>query len=293
MSICSKNITETLIIPEGSVERFVRPSAYAQSEDWFQSGVELAGISNLRAGYFVNRPNCNHHVLLFCQEGVLKYECDSLRGELHPGEKLFIPAKCNQRYYSDQDFQMFWFHLSSRHSRWQYLYEIAPQAGKSLCDDELAALMEQLYSEGLFRRFYSDRIVRSICSLVIAYLDSEFDVNITNEEFVQKQYLQKAINAAGVNLKKKWTIVSLARIAGMSNSHFHAVFQRYYGKSPMVVIQQMRIDQAKNMLLHTGLTLEVIAEMAGYRSAFSFSRAFKSFTGISPKMFKKQNNRLQ
>ena len=285
MAVYIENITETLIIPDGSQERFISFPSYPESEGWFNSGVELAGMSYLKPGYLVRRPHCWHHVLIFCSAGELHYECETIKGKIVSGEKFFIPAGYLHKYHTGKETRMHWFHLSPRHSRWSYLEGLAPCAGKALYGEDCGNLMEKIYAEGQGLPHRSANIPQAYCQLALALLDGELESGIADAEIVLQAKIGKLLRAVGGDLRKQWSVPQLARLSGMSVSHFHAVFESLYGKSPMAAVQEMRMEQAKSML-QAGATLESIAEMLGYGSPFSLSRAFKACTGMSPRDYR-------
>ena len=67
---------------------------------------------------------------------------------------------------------------------------------------------------------------------------------------------------------------------------FTRLFKKYYGKSPTEYKVQIRIDQAKNMLIETDMRIKAIAESVGYSDALYFSRAFKKECGYSPSEYR-------
>ncbi len=78
------------------------------------------------------------------------------------------------------------------------------------------------------------------------------------------------------------TIRSLARVSGLSRSSFMARFVELFGDSPMMILRKIRMRQA-NILLSTGtLSIEQVANLVGYSSRASFSRAYKRFYGQDP-----------
>ena len=84
-------------------------------------------------------------------------------------------------------------------------------------------------------------------------------------------------------LHRGWTLESIAREVGMSRSRFADRFQRVVGCSPMTYLANLRLQKAMNLLSGTGQPIQTVAEQVGYQSPASFSRAFSSRYGCSPK----------
>ena len=82
---------------------------------------------------------------------------------------------------------------------------------------------------------------------------------------------------------------SLAKQAKLSVSRFRSLFKASYGTSPMSYVQSLRIEKAKQLLLNPLINITEIAEICGFASLYSFSRAFKANIGMSPSEFAKQN----
>jgi AraC-like DNA-binding protein len=82
-----------------------------------------------------------------------------------------------------------------------------------------------------------------------------------------------------------WTLVTLARQAGMSRSSFAERFARVIGMTPLNYLLRWRIAVAKDMLAHEEMSVGETALAVGYQSASGFSTAFSRETGRSPKEF--------
>ncbi|MFG1398199.1 AraC family transcriptional regulator [Roseixanthobacter pseudopolyaromaticivorans] len=83
------------------------------------------------------------------------------------------------------------------------------------------------------------------------------------------------------DLRKPWTIETLARSAAMSRSAFAVLFKSVVGVPPLAYIAGWRIYRAK-MLLAGGHSIAKAAELSGYGSDIALSRAFRAATGLSP-----------
>lgn len=97
--------------------------------------------------------------------------------------------------------------------------------------------------------------------------------------------LAAALRSIHTETAHPWTLVSLARKAGMSRSSFAERFARVMGMTPLNYLLQWRIAVAKNMLAREQMSVGETALAVGYESASGFSTAFSRETGRSPKEF--------
>ncbi len=79
----------------------------------------------------------------------------------------------------------------------------------------------------------------------------------------------------------------LARIVGLSASHFSRAFQKAAGVSPHRYIIQCRVIRARDLLSTTRLSLTEIALASGFADHSHFSRRFHEFVGVAPRDFRR------
>lgn len=97
--------------------------------------------------------------------------------------------------------------------------------------------------------------------------------------------LAAALRGIHTDAAHPWTLVTLARQAGMSRSSFAERFARVIGMTPLNYLLQWRLTVAKNMLAREQMSVAETALAVGYQSATGFSTAFSRETGRSPKEF--------
>lgn len=78
----------------------------------------------------------------------------------------------------------------------------------------------------------------------------------------------------------------LARQTGFSLAHIRDVFRRHTGESLSSYVQQRKIANAAQELLHSEESILEIAMHYGYSGRDVFSRAFRRYTGYSPSEFR-------
>jgi AraC-like DNA-binding protein len=91
------------------------------------------------------------------------------------------------------------------------------------------------------------------------------------------------------HIENNITLDDLAREAHMSKYHFSRTLKATIGQTPMRLLSQMRVEEARGLLLQTDLTLEAIAQRVGLSDASHLSHLFRNSTGQSPGRFRQSN----
>lgn len=94
------------------------------------------------------------------------------------------------------------------------------------------------------------------------------------------------------NIDKKIRLEQLAEIAKLSPNHFHKVFTDTLGITPNNYISNLKLKNAKNLLLTSTFNITEIAEKCGYSNISYFSTVFKKHFNISPLNFRKRHSYL-
>jgi AraC-like DNA-binding protein len=90
--------------------------------------------------------------------------------------------------------------------------------------------------------------------------------------------------------ERAWTVGELAAEVALSRSEFAARFRDLVGESPARYLTRIRLAHAAALLRTSDASLAQIAERAGYRTPFSFGKAFKRVFGITPGAYRTQGN---
>jgi transcriptional regulator GlxA family with amidase domain len=83
-----------------------------------------------------------------------------------------------------------------------------------------------------------------------------------------------------------WDVSELATRAGLSASHYSALFRRLTGYSPKHYLTRLRIRRAARLLRTTDSSVKTIAATLGYGDPFYFSRTFRLVHGICPSAYR-------
>lgn len=108
---------------------------------------------------------------------------------------------------------------------------------------------------------------------------------------LRDQQISKALRAIHSDVKHGWTVVELAKRAGMSRSAFSARFVSTVGCAPVEYLSRWRMNLAKDVLRRGGKSLDNLAAEIGYESASAFSTAFRRRIGCPPGAFARSVSR--
>jgi len=276
---------EGITIPRGSNEQFLHFGPVG-GEELHRVGIQLAGFTRTRRGYFVERRTANFHILGTVLQGILEVHPEGERPVLHRGGScFFIPAGFRGFYRVNRPTEFLWFHVDQAAfglknglpylwksgMRFQALVAAARQfleesrssePDRSLVLMRLAQLLElQLY-----------RLVRSF--------------GIDQKTASGREKLRQALRRVEMEISKDWSVPALARVAGLSVSKLYREARLHHRKRPGALIEELRIRQASELLAHFDHKLQEVAAMTGYADPFSFSRAFKRVMGSSPSEYR-------
>ena len=98
--------------------------------------------------------------------------------------------------------------------------------------------------------------------------------------------LSPALAAMHASPERKWTLLDLARDAGVSISLLDERFRSVLGLAPIRYLTGWRMHLATDLLRSSDLGVAAVARRVGYESEEAFSRAFKRETGEAPSIWR-------
>jgi AraC-like DNA-binding protein len=99
----------------------------------------------------------------------------------------------------------------------------------------------------------------------------------------QIQRIARAIDVLRSRFTEGFRIEDLASIAHMSPSSFHHRFKEVTAMSPMQFQKQLRLHEARRLMLTEGIEAAAAAHRVGYESPSQFSREYRRLFGAPPR----------
>ncbi len=88
-----------------------------------------------------------------------------------------------------------------------------------------------------------------------------------------------------------WTLENMAERCGLGRSRFATLCRRLTGDSPLILVNRLRVDRAKQLLRETPRSITDIAFECGFSSSQYFARVFRSFTGMDARGYRLKHAR--
>ena len=273
-------------------ERFVYYSRYPEKTSHNGLYVLRAGESMPSASYYHERTEnfLSHLGGLYVMEYVLSgkgyIECDGKKYTVGAGDFYLLTRYHAHRYYSDPQ---------------QPMRKICV----NLCGPFISSLADSLgLSDGVYIQHYdSPKAISQIHSLLESFIVSQrqrvFDniALIVTEMLLSLNYSRKeqSTTDSPVVLEIKRYIDSEVNVGAtvddicvqfsINKSYVIAAFKKTFGITLYQYMLDKKIKTAK-VMLENGVKINNIAELLGYSCTQSFTHAFKSAAGVTPKFYR-------
>ena len=103
-----------------------------------------------------------------------------------------------------------------------------------------------------------------------------------------RSQLERVVDYMKANLTQDLSILDLATLTGMSESHFSRSFKQSVGTAPYQYLMQQRVERARQLLQQQAVSIGDIALECGFANQTHLTKVFRQMTGMTPKAYRKQ-----
>jgi AraC-like DNA-binding protein len=114
------------------------------------------------------------------------------------------------------------------------------------------------------------------------------DESAADSSSLGRAQLQPALRYIDEHLAELLPNALLAELAHASESHFIRLFRRVFGRTPARHVQERRVACGADLLRHTDLSIDEIAERCGFANRYHFTRVFAKTLGQPPARFRSE-----
>ena len=156
-----------------------------------------------------------------------------------------------------------------------------------------------LIPDGSHLRHKFEKIISEFSECKILYHDmcsgllKEILIALHRNEPGKSSAVNDVISYIRQNFRKDITNKELAVLAGYHEYHLNKLFIKHTGTTMHNYILNARINEAKRLILNSGMTLDEIASQTGFNNYTYFSTYFKQTVGLTPLKYRKSlKNRI-
>jgi AraC-like DNA-binding protein len=281
-----KKITESFIIPPGCIERFL-PVRKPYARPLAQRGFIYAGISDLVPPYEMGRPDFREHVVMFVLGGRGLVRTRDGEGEIRPGETWFFPARIPYRYQAaPEGWKICWVHFREDNPAGYAMPTVVTR--RTDIDFSTYASLAEHYVREAFRQDPDPAAAAALAGLVGIHFDRLLKPTLDARRMAGRKRLDELWQKIDGSLAHPWTVAGMAQLFCLSAVQFRRVVLEHERMTPQQKLVSLRLARARELLAGTDYPLARIADLVGYDSPYSFSRAFRRQAGISPGAFRKR-----
>lgn len=100
-------------------------------------------------------------------------------------------------------------------------------------------------------------------------------------------YIKRTVEFIAMNYSSKTNVSDIAHYVGLDRSYLGSIFSRQMGMSLQEYLVSYRMDKACELMSNNSLSIGDISRSVGYDDQLLFSKVFKKYKGISPKIYRK------
>lgn len=251
---------------------------------------DIGYYPNARFHHRKRKKGSPQHILIYCVQGAGWYQ---LHDEKHPitaNQLIILPAHTPHHYGADNDhpWTIYWLHLAGQQVGDFLTYLHGPGAHQPLTvvpDEERFRAFEDMLAHVNLSFNLDNLIYANAClpRFLVSFRESVYYHAVPHDP---ADVVSRSIDFMKGHLAQQLTLPELAGQAGLSASHYSALFRRRMQNSPVNFFTFLKMQRACQLLENTQLRIKEIAQELGFDDPYHFTRVFTTFIGLSPRQFR-------
>lgn len=259
-----------------------------------ESSILFIGQDNCPPNYFYRGNNVRqNYVIHYIQDGKGTFSSANHNTvTLKKGDVFILPKGVPCFYQADgtDPWKYFWIGLSgtkvktmldgSLLAKNRYLRQVQ--------DSQFYASLSKLFDAlRLPSSFANDILVEALTYQMFYHLVTEYPNKETKAATDSANQLKLAIYYLQENYRSNHcNVTDLCHHLNLSRSYLYTLFKKNLNVSPQKYLTQLRMEDAQQLLENSNDPVKSIARHVGYKDEFTFSKAFKHWSGMSPKIYR-------
>ena len=257
-----------------------------------QLAIVCGGYEQCSPNYDINRINYPYFFIKYTIQGKGILDIDSKKINIKPGILTGFESGTAHHYTADPNDPMKHYFITFVGSESKELFSKSSLSKKHYVEventEETLFLFEKMMSLGNNRPEYSQEICCSYLRIIlleqaINSVKSKASLSISMVTYQEcKFYIDN-------NFSSIKSVLEVANKCKVDARYMSSLFKRYCHISPSQYLMRLKLNRAANLLLNTDMTVKEISHEVGFIDQYHFSRNFKKFHGMSPKLYRNKH----
>ncbi|OZG64067.1 helix-turn-helix domain-containing protein [Bifidobacterium eulemuris] len=258
----------------------------------------LVGRFEYETGQVTERTTFDSLLVMLVESGSMEIDVPGCVGVAHAGDVVLIDCYQHHRYVALEPTRALWAHFEGAGARLYYDEVCATMRNIITLPDEVreavAANLRNLLDAVSGERYdelVADRLLTDVLGdllLEAKRRQSEAEGGGDVGERSRPQGVRDAMTHIMSHINEPLSVSELAAVAGMGERSFMRAFKKETGYTPHAYIIEIRMSNAKSMLVNMTASLQEICDAVGFSSTNAFCMAFKNKTGMSPMEYRRR-----
>lgn len=148
------------------------------------------------------------------------------------------------------------------------------------------ALKTELESNGLGGRLYRDSLTNTLLAHLLRHYSAQETDTQAPKGGLSKAKLKQVMDYMNEHLTEDLSLEAIAAQVNISQSHFYSLFRQSSGLTPHQYRLRQRLERAKELLLHSELSVAEVATSVGFYDQSHLARHMRRLLGMTPKQLR-------
>jgi len=272
---------------EDSIRYINTPSILARKNYLY---VQEAGYFKTFPPYFTERENLNSYLIIYTISGTGYLNYREKDYELQKGDIIYINCMDYHRYQCLSDnWEFLWIHFHGIGAHGYY--DVFSRAGFRIIQIEDDSFMESTMRRILTLLQKKDLPSEALCSNLIHSIVTELMIRNNSENKAlpyMPDYMKELMKYLDQHYTEDISLDQLAALYGFSKFYLSKEFKKYVGITYCEYLITLRLNQAKELLKYSDLSIYEITYQCGMNHVSHFINLFKAREEMTPLQFRKE-----
>ncbi|MEM6316825.1 MAG: AraC family transcriptional regulator [Bacteroidota bacterium] len=136
--------------------------------------------------------------------------------------------------------------------------------------------------KGIFKKMFFEARIIELLMLQLEQISEQKPIPASKLSRIDIEKIHAVREIIHDNFNQSSTLINLAQQVGTNEFTLKKGFKEVFGATVFNYWQELKMQEAKRMLLEEGKTVAEVAHLVGYKHSHHFSTAFKRMFGVSP-----------